>query len=238
MKTLLSLFDHSGEWARPYWQAGWNVIQWDIKLDEFMDINLVDSAETALELFDDVDGILAAVPCTDFTVSCAWCWGKKDENGSTQKSLELVNQVKRLVDLYKPTDPDYDGTFFWAIENPVGRMAKLAGFDKPYYFDPHEFSGYLDLSNADILALDVIRQKDGIGLSKQEVELVIKTNAYTKKTGLWGEFNHPVKNGIDPVRCSKQGSFTQLLGGKSARTKELRSITPAGFAQAFYLANN
>jgi hypothetical protein len=62
-------------------------------------------------------------------------------------------------------------------------------------------------------------------------------DAYTKKTCLWGVFNIPVKNPVDPIRTCQQGSWIQTLGGKSDRTKELRSMTPLGFAQAFYEAN-
>lgn len=62
---------------------------------------------------------------------------------------------------------------------------------------------------------------------------------WTKKTGLWGKFNRPLKhNVVEPVRWSTQGSFTQLLGGKSERAKEIRSVTPQGFAKAFYHANS
>lgn len=60
---------------------------------------------------------------------------------------------------------------------------------------------------------------------------------WTKKTCLWGNFNEPKKNPVEPIRYTKQGSWTQRLGGKSERTKRLRSITPAGFAQAFFEAN-
>jgi len=60
---------------------------------------------------------------------------------------------------------------------------------------------------------------------------------WTKKTCLWGEFNELEKNPVEPIRYTKQGSWTQQLGGKSERTKRLRSITPAGFAQAFFNAN-
>lgn len=61
---------------------------------------------------------------------------------------------------------------------------------------------------------------------------------WTKKTGLWGKFNIPSKKVIDPMNWADQGSWTQLLGGKSERTKELRSITPAQFSFAFFMANN
>lgn len=61
---------------------------------------------------------------------------------------------------------------------------------------------------------------------------------WSKRTGLWGEFNKPkIENKVTPIKFSRQGSWTQLLGGKSEKTKELRSITPPGFAQAFYKSN-
>ena len=60
---------------------------------------------------------------------------------------------------------------------------------------------------------------------------------YTKKTCLWGEFNEPVMNPVDPIRACKQGSWLQKLGGRSEKTKRLRSITPPGFTQAFFEAN-
>jgi hypothetical protein len=39
----------------------------------------------------------------------------------------------------------------------------------------------------------------------------------------------------EPIPASQ--NFIMKLGGKSERTKMLRSVTPAGFAEAFYLAN-
>jgi len=57
---------------------------------------------------------------------------------------------------------------------------------------------------------------------------------YTKKTCLWGQFNVPMKSPIEPT----QGSKVHLkYGGRSGRTKTLRSITPPGFARAFFEAN-
>lgn len=62
---------------------------------------------------------------------------------------------------------------------------------------------------------------------------------YTKKTCLWtgGDFVMPPKNRVEPERVCKQGSWVQKLGGKSERTKRLRSVTPPGFASAVYEAN-
>jgi hypothetical protein len=64
---------------------------------------------------------------------------------------------------------------------------------------------------------------------------------YTKRTCLWGNFTIPEKNPVEPVFVIRGGKrFSPIharTGGESARTKELRSITPPGFAQAFYRAN-
>jgi hypothetical protein len=62
-------------------------------------------------------------------------------------------------------------------------------------------------------------------------------DAYTKRTYLWGCFLEPVKHPVEPVRVSSQGSWLMRMGGKSDRTKELRSVTPPGFARAFFEAN-
>ena len=57
---------------------------------------------------------------------------------------------------------------------------------------------------------------------------------YTKKTCLWGNFNEPQKHPVEPTDGSK---LWKMYGGKSERTKTMRSITPPGFAKAFYEAN-
>lgn len=60
------------------------------------------------------------------------------------------------------------------------------------------------------------------------------SDLYTKRTLLWGEFKEPEKKWLYPVDGTK---LNLMYGGKSARTKEMRSITPQGFAQAFFKAN-
>lgn len=239
MKTLLSLFDYSGTWSEPFAMGGWNVITWDIKLCELMDIKNIDLVETALDLFEDVDGILAAVPCTDFASSGAQYWPQKDRDGRTKLAMELVDKVECLVDLFTPTDPDYEEGFFWSLENPVGRLGKLyPHFGKPFYFNPCDFAGYLNLSDSDHNELDRLRRKDGINMSREEVDFILNCEAYTKKTCLWGNFNRNIKKmPIEPVKACRQGSPLQVFGGSSDKTKEVRSISPLGFSRAFYYAN-
>ena len=55
---------------------------------------------------------------------------------------------------------------------------------------------------------------------------------WTKKTCLWGNFNIPKKNPVEPTEGSKIHLLTP-----SPNRPALRSITPPGFARAFYEAN-
>jgi len=57
-------------------------------------------------------------------------------------------------------------------------------------------------------------------------------DSYTKKTCLWGEFNIPKLNPVEPVLGTKM-----LFLPPSKDRKMLRSITPQGFAKAFFEAN-
>ena len=128
MKTLLSLFDYTGNWAKPFAEGGWNVIMWDIKhernfFDIFSDVMNANADYFYEHIFDNfgtVDGILAAVPCTDFAVSGARWFAEKDKNGSTQKSIELVYQTLRIIDLCMPD--------FWVIENPISNISSLFAY--------------------------------------------------------------------------------------------------------------
>lgn len=202
-RTILSLFDYSGNWSRPYLEAGANVVQIDKKLGvDVMELSATWLMENVMDSFGTVDGILAAPPCTDFAVSGAQYWPAKDKDGRTAKSVELVRQVLRCVEFCKPD--------WWAMENPVGRLntllPELAEYG-PWYFQPCDYG-----------------------------------DPYTKKTGLWGRFVPPLPlwsgdNSVKPQRVCSQGSWVQKLGGKSERTKELRSMTPQGFAYAFAAAN-
>lgn len=57
--------------------------------------------------------------------------------------------------------------------------------------------------------------------------------AYTKRTCLWGNFAVPEKNAVEPVL----GSLMHRMSGESEDKHGKRSITPTGFARAFFEAN-
>ncbi|MCF8339204.1 MAG: hypothetical protein K9I74_14600 [Bacteroidales bacterium] len=53
MKTLLSLFDYSMNWSRPFALGGWNVILWDVKHTQDMYLTFSQIEQATAEFFHD-----------------------------------------------------------------------------------------------------------------------------------------------------------------------------------------
>lgn len=99
------------------------------------------------------------------------------------------------------------GLKFWALENPMGYLRQFLG-KAPFKFDPSDFG-----------------------------------DRYTKKTELWGYYNFPTKKPIVlsveemslmSTNSRKLPSISDFTGSNQ---QARRSITPKGFAEAFYKAN-
>ncbi|WP_051617253.1 DNA cytosine methyltransferase [Desulfonatronovibrio hydrogenovorans] len=200
---LLSVYDYTGNWAKPYVEAGWRVLLWDYKFEGC----ILESFGRLMSLVEEennghIDGLLSAPPCTAFASSGARWWPDKDRHVSglhpfdsfTEYMIALALMVLVMVEAFKPK--------FWALENPVGRIEKLVPelrFYRRLIFDPCDYG-----------------------------------DPYTKRTVLWGKFNPNLKkNPIKPLH----GSLMHRLPPSPDRTT-MRSVTPPGFAQAFYRANN
>lgn len=195
MRTILSLFDYSGVWSKPYRKAGYNILQVEIRcgMDVVLFPSLPSTSPRKPREYRDVSGyqvhgILAAPPCTFFSGS-----GAKHPRTDEQikEGLALVDAVFRLVYVLKPV--------WWAMENPVGKLRKWIGPPK-MSFNPCDYG-----------------------------------DPYKKRTLLWGHFSTALP--LNRVVPQIPSPLFQKLGGKSEKTKELRSATPPGFAQAFFKAN-
>lgn len=100
---------------------------------------------------------------------------------------------------------------WWFLENPVGRISDLVPELKkfgPWYFHPYEYG-----------------------------------DPWKKKTGLYGKFKPPKKDPVNPIQeldhnGNKYSPIHMQTGGKSEKTKMIRSVTPQGFSKAFFEANN
>lgn len=126
-----------------------------------------------------------------------------------RQSLENARQVQTLGEMYGCP---------WMVENPVGRLSRL--WRKPdFYFHPWEYGGYMTIEDEPFH--DKMPWYDG----------------YTKKTCIWcgNGFVHPEKF-PGPINTGEFWGW-RWLGGTSPKTKQLRSLTPRGFAYAVYEAN-
>lgn len=181
-KVILSLCDRSGEWSRPYREAGYEVIQRDLHFGH----------DIRLEMFQKrrVHGILAAPPCTHFSRAGAHKWKEKG-SPALLEGLSIVDACLRAVVNYRPQ--------WWCLENPIGRLKDYLG-EPTFKFDPCDFG-----------------------------------DPWTKRTWLWGYFTPPQllsSPETKPVRPT-EGDRTTKLSSRSP----LRSVTPGGFARAFFAAN-
>ena len=192
----------SGSWSRAYVAAGYDV----------RNITLPQYDVLTYEPPENVYGILAAPPCTEFSVlNCKAEARQRDP----QAGLKIVMACMRIIEKCKPA--------WWALENPVGYLREYMGksaliFQPWYYGDP-----------------------------------------WTKRTEIWGTFTAPEKKYKDwedvpnklplytrPGRGkpnfaylhkSAQALIPQLAWASPKTDADFRAITPPGFAQAFFDAN-
>jgi hypothetical protein len=119
-KIILDLCGGTGAWGRPFQEAGY-------------DVRLVTLPEQDVLTYtppDGVYGILAAPPCTEFSLA---------KNGSPiprnlSAGLEIVNACLRIIWTCSLDQPLH----FWAMENPVGLLRRFLGRPK-FTFRQWEF---------------------------------------------------------------------------------------------------
>jgi len=220
--TIISLCDLTGIMAEPWIRNGYDVILVDPQHDGTTWLNekgmvllpkTVEEAIPDLRKVTDCKMVFAFPPCTDLAVSgAAHFESKRSRDVHFQaKALMVVEQCKMVGEML--------GVPYF-IENPVSVIS--SAWRKPdYTFHPYEYGGYLSVNDEHPLYPEYIAPRD----------------AYPKKTCLWvgGGFKMPIPKVVIPVEgYSKQHL---KLGGRSLKTKNIRSCTPRGFAQATYEAN-
>lgn len=230
---VLSLYDFTGEALRPWAEAGYHCFAFDIqhpeigKRDTFegggyieyiqMDLWEVGNIGTLLHWFSNENVVfgMAFPVCTDLAVSGAAHFARKAK-ADPEFQIKAANHARWCASLFDALGVPY------FIENPVSRLSTL--WRKPdYSFHPYEYGEYIPDAEAEHPRWpDYIAAKD----------------AYTKKTCLWtgGGFRMPHRL----PTCKPTGYSQQhlKLGGKSQRTKDIRSATPRGFARAVFEFNS
>ena len=233
---VLSLFDYTAEALKPWAAAGYECHAFDIQHVDaeptfentqffagggsisYLHADLHDF-NTHKDIFMRFDGRkvvlgMAWPVCTDMAVSgAAWFASKAKADPNFQ--TKAVNHATICADLFDALGVPY------MIENPVSVLATK--WRKPdHTFHPYEYGEYIP---------------EDQGEHPRWPEYIAPFDAYTKKTCLWtgGGYKMPPKlPTCKPVGYSAQH---KKLGGKSKKTKDIRSATPRGFAIANFLAN-
>jgi len=207
-KIILDLCGGTGAWSRPYKEAGYDV----------RNITLPDYDVRTYCPPKNVYGILVAPPCVQFSFTRT----KAKEPRDLEKGFKIVKACLKIIwecmEIQQDTKYKTLPLKFWALENPNGFLKYFLG--KPaFIFDPWEFG-------------------DG----------------YQKKTYLWGWFNEPKKLITEKpqgdLALYKSLTPTKRIKFDRLKTKEIhpefygkltrqerRAITPKGFADAFFRAN-
>lgn len=206
-KIILDLCGGTGSWSRPYKEAGY-----DVRL-----ITLPDNDVRTYEPPENVYGILAAPPCTEFS-SAKNGRGRRDIKGA----MQIVKACQRII-----WQCQLQGTLrFWALENPKAAsspcpLSKFLGH--PHYcFEQWQFGG-------------TAKKATNIwGFFRDPIPTAMTPPSQFDTMGSKHANNMHYKHPRTPDWCKE---YIQSINGATARRAAVRAITPPGFAEAFWRAN-
>lgn len=201
-KIILDLCGGTGSWSRYYQMNN----EYDVKI-----ITLPSYDVRTYEPPYNVHGILAAPPCTEFSVlNCKAEPRQRDEIAG----MEIVNACLNIIEKCKPK--------WWALENPTGFLRKYLGQPK-LNFQPWEY-GDPWTKRTDIWGDFIIPEK-----IYEKWEDVPKLDLYTRPGRNKPNFAY--------LHKSAWNNIPQLSFHQPMTDAEFRAMTPPGFAKAFYETN-
>ena len=198
-RIILDLCDGSGSWSKPYQDNGY-----DVRL-----ITLPNNDVLTYKPPKNVYGILAAPPCTAFSIT-----GKQDRK-EMKKNMIIVNACLRII--------KECNLKFWALENPVGYLHQYIG--KPnFIFHPYQYGDGWTKKTA-------IWGNFNIPEKLYNKDTCPKADLYTRKDRNYPCIVSSWKNLI--MKLPQMSPYKDYVKTNS----DARAITPPGFAMAFYMAN-
>lgn len=216
-KIILDLCGGTGSWSRPYKDAGY-------------DVRLITLPAQDVRYYKPpkrVYGVLAAPPCTDFCISGVRWWAEKNRTKGLMEALSIVAACLRIIEKTNPK--------FWALENPVGRLPRYIGKYK-YTFQPYEY-GDPWTKRTCIWGEHNIPEKCPVEIKYGHTDGSPSASAIIKeRMPSWTGGTPSGKLGIADHPEYLPPDWQMSVTGVSNRAA-LRSITPPGFAKAFYEAN-
>jgi hypothetical protein len=203
-KVILDLCGGTGSWSKPYKEAGYGVRL--VTLPEY-DVR-------AYEPPENVYGILAAPPCTEFS---PMKYGKDKTqlliNDTYEPNTDILNACLKIIEKCQPK--------FYAIENPCGLMRNYMG--KPQLsFQPYQYGdGWTKKTD--------IWGKFNIPKAAYTWEACPKLLLYVRPGRK--------KPSIALLHKSAIQLIPQFAGVIVETDAAFRAITPPGFAAAFFEEN-
>lgn len=224
---VIFLYSCSGLAERPFLDAGYECYSfdgqnkdtddglWHKRFAWFSSDNIEQQAAKIIsEVGGDIKLVIGFPPCDDLAVSGSRHFARKlAQNPLCQ--VEATERAKLVEAVGNAAGCS------WFAENPRSVLSTL--WRKPNFrFHPYEYGEYLPVDDEHPLYPEIINARD----------------AYPKETFLWSGngFTLPPKKPVE-VPCNPDGTVAysnqyKKLGGKSLRTKNIRSATPRGFAKA------
>jgi len=208
-KIILDLCGGTGAWSQPYKEAGYEVI--NVTLPDYDVRNYAPP--------ENVYGILAAPPCTMF--SLARTNAKKPRD--LREGMELIKACLEIIwacqyriesDIQRRSPLK-----FWALENPDGMLRWFLG-KSAFEFNPWEFG-------------DEYKKKTILwGCFKEPLKSHEDVRfAMTNEQLLLNKSNSRILPKFENIKSK------DIHSEKFGELKARRAITPAGFAKAFFKAN-
>ncbi|UYL85045.1 hypothetical protein pEaSNUABM55_00272 [Erwinia phage pEa_SNUABM_55] len=227
-KKVIILYDYTSVMAQPWLRAGYEVWTFDgqhptgitrdgdlvkVGMWFYHDKTLEQAKEIRDMVGEGVEVVFGFPECTHLTNAGSRHWAKKRAaNPNFQvEAMELCLLVEKVGNQYEVP---------WAFENPVGVLSSM--YRTPdYYFDPKDYGQYLPEDDVHPIYPQIYPPRD----------------QYNKKTCIWmgNGAKQPLKKPLPALHKANPG--WALCGGKSTKTKNIRSCTPRGFAEAFFHDN-
>lgn len=236
---ILDLCGGSGSWSRPYKENGFRV--YNITLPEFDVCNVDYYNDESIKFYgrnsiitiniNEVYGILAAPPCTMFSLARTKAKTPRDLKEGMKCVRACLDIIWKCNEIQQDTGKKKLPLKFWALENPNGMLKYFLG--KPSFeFNPYDFGDQYQ-KNTHIWGWFKEPKKNPVELT-QEQKTRAKTNSQTS----------PILKPYKSLNPKFQKKFDMMASrdiapemfGKLTR-QERRAITPKGFADAFFKAN-
>ncbi len=224
-KIILSLCGGSGSWEKFYKEAGYIVHNitlpyWDVtKFDYgtgYIAFRSNDGTNPKLIFTNNVYGVLAAPPCTEFTIL------KNNSRRDLDGAMKIVNACLNIVRICEPK--------FWALENPSGKLSSFLGKPK-FSFQPYEFGdAWTKRTNLWGNFNPPIKLFKNYSDLEPIPGLYVRPNRKTVSLA----FGHYTTHAKLIPQYSEFLAYCETQNNKDAA---FRALTPPGFAKAFFEAN-